>query len=139
MFLRELVSNASDACDRLRYEAINKPSLTEGSAPFGVRVAADTKARTLSVTDNGIGMNREDLVSHLGTIAKSGTKAIMDQIASSTNNTERLSLIGQFGVGFYASFMVAKTVEVVSRKAGEDTTWLWESDGRTGFTVRVTR
>jgi molecular chaperone HtpG len=136
VFLRELVSNASDACDRLRYEAINKPSLTEGSAPFAVRVTADTKARTLTVTDNGIGMNREDLVSHLGTIAKSGTKAIMDQIASSTNNTERLSLIGQFGVGFYASFMVAKNVEVVSRKAGEDKTWLWESDGRTGFTVR---
>ncbi len=135
VFLRELVSNASDACDRLRYEAIDKPDLTKDDPDFRVRILKDPKPRTLTVLDNGIGMNRAELVEHLGTIAKSGTKAIMEQLKVS-GDKEKLSLIGQFGVGFYASFMVAHKVEVVSRKAGESETWHWESDGRTGFTVR---
>ncbi len=135
VFLRELVSNASDACDRLRYESIDKPDLTKDDPDFRVRILKDPKPRTLTVLDNGIGMNRAELVEHLGTIAKSGTKAIMEQLKSS-GEKEKLSLIGQFGVGFYASFMVAHKVEVISRKAGEPETWHWESDGRTGFTVR---
>jgi molecular chaperone HtpG len=135
VFLRELVSNASDACDRLRYEAVSKPALAS-DAPFAVRIVRDPKTRTLTVLDNGIGMSREELVEHLGTIAKSGTKAIMDQLGKGTDSKDKLNLIGQFGVGFYASFMVAGQVEVVSRKAGDKQAWLWESDGRTGFTVR---
>lgn len=136
VFLRELVSNASDACDRLRYEAITRPELTKDDAVFRIRVNKDTKTRTVTIADNGIGMNREELVDNLGTIAKSGTKALMDQIGQVGDQAEKLSLIGQFGVGFYASFMVASKVEVISRKAGDDQAWYWESDGRTGFTVR---
>ena len=135
VFLRELVSNASDACDRLRYEALQNPRLA-GDDAFLVRVVADAKARTLTVTDNGIGMNRDDLVAHLGTIAKSGTKALMDSLAGSKPG-EKPNLIGQFGVGFYACFMAADTVTVISRRAGETECWAWESDGRTGYTVRA--
>lgn len=136
VFLRELISNAADACDRLRYEALTHPGLIKGDPDFKIRVAKDTETRTVTVSDNGIGMNREELVDNLGTIAKSGTAALMDQVRSSGNDKEKLSLIGQFGVGFYASFMVANKVSVVSRKAGEPETWLWESDGRTGFSIR---
>lgn len=133
VFLRELVSNASDACDRLRYESITKPDLVGKDVQFNVHVVRDGKTRMLTVLDNGIGMNRAELVENLGTIAKSGTKALMEQAAQSS---DKLSLIGQFGVGFYASFMVANKVEVISRKAGEAETWHWESDGATGFSVR---
>jgi molecular chaperone HtpG len=133
VFLRELISNASDACDRLRYEAITKPDLVKSDTVFSVRVMRDGPKRTLTVLDNGIGMNKAELIEHLGTIAKSGTKALMEQAAQSA---DKLSLIGQFGVGFYASFMVSNPVEVISRKAGEKETWHWESDGATGFSVR---
>ena len=135
VFLRELISNAADACDRLRYEAIRNPKLA-GSGEFKIRTWKDTKTRTVTVLDNGIGMDKKELVENLGTIAKSGTSALMEQIKSSGNEIEKLSLIGQFGVGFYASFMVGGHVEVISRKAGSDETWHWESDGRTGFSVR---
>ena len=136
VFWRELISNASDACDRLRYEAISNPDLTKGAADFKLRVAKDTDNRTLTIADNGIGMNRDDLIENLGTIAKSGTASLMEQMGEVKDKKDKLNLIGQFGVGFYACFMIADKVEVVSRKAGEDTVWHWESDGRTGFTVR---
>ncbi|QQG37135.1 MAG: molecular chaperone HtpG [Micavibrio aeruginosavorus] len=136
VFLRELISNAADACDRLRYEAITKPYLTVDDPSFKVRIYRDPRTRILTVVDNGIGMNREELIKNLGTIAWSGTAAVMEQLGQSSSPQDKLSLIGQFGVGFYASFMVSTRVKVVSRKAGEDQTWVWESDGKTGFTVR---
>lgn len=134
VFLRELISNAADACDRLRYEAIQAPALTADNPNFRIHIYKDTAARTLSVIDNGIGMSREELVENLGTIAKSGTAALMERMKDSG---DPLKLIGQFGVGFYAAYMVASRVTVVSRKAGGDAVWTWESDGRTGFEVRA--
>lgn len=131
VFLRELISNASDACDRLRYESIANPSLSAGDATCRIRVYKDKDYRVLHVIDNGIGMTRDELVNNLGTIAKSGTRALMEQVGKDAPN-----LIGQFGVGFYASFMVATKVEVISRRAGAGETWHWESDGRTGFSIR---
>lgn len=136
VFLRELVSNAADACDRLRYEALSRPDLLKGDADLRLHVAQDTKIRCVTVRDNGIGMSRDELAENLGTIAKSGTKTLMDQMGTVADGKDKLNLIGQFGVGFYASFMVGNKVEVVSRKAGSDDIWHWESDGRTGFTIR---
>jgi molecular chaperone HtpG len=132
VFLRELISNAADACDKLRYEALQNPDLTRSDTDFKIKIWKDTDARTLTLSDNGIGMNREDLIANLGTIARSGTAAMMKAV----QDKNALNLIGQFGVGFYASFMVADKVEVISRKAGEEQAWHWESDGRTGYTVR---
>jgi molecular chaperone HtpG len=134
IFLRELISNASDACDRLRYAALTTPELAADGA-FAVKIAIDAKAKTLSISDNGIGMNREDLSENLGTIARSGTQAFVDQLAADGGKSGDVALIGQFGVGFYSSFMVAKKVEVTSRKAGEDTAWIWVSDGKGEFTI----
>lgn len=137
VFLRELISNASDACDRLRYEAIASPGLIKGEPDFKIRIFKDTADRTLTVIDNGIGMNREELIENLGTIAKSGTRALVEKMGNGGNDPkDKLNLIGQFGVGFYASFMVSNKVTVISRKAGDKQAWLWESDGKTGFTVR---
>lgn len=136
VFLRELISNAADACDRLRYDALKNPALTQGAPDFSIRVTRDPGPRIVTVADNGVGMNRQELIDNLGTIARSGTAALMEQIKGAGEGKDKLSLIGQFGVGFYASFMVADRVEVVSRKAGEPQVWHWESDGRTGFTVR---
>ncbi len=133
VFLRELVSNAADACDRLRYDAIEKPDLISDNPNFRIHIAKDTDARTLTVLDNGIGMSAKDLADHLGTIAKSGTAKIME---AAKKSKDPLSLIGQFGVGFYASYMVASHVKVISRKAGTKTTNIWESDGANGFSVR---
>ncbi len=135
VFLRELISNAADACDRLRYNALQDQKLTEGSDPFQIQIEPDNNALTLTLTDNGIGMDKEDLIENLGTIARSGTAAILEGLKNQGNEKD-MSLIGQFGVGFYASFMVAKQVEVVSQKAGTDTAWFWQSDGKTGFSVR---
>ena len=134
IFLRELVSNASDACDRLRHAALTAPSLTEGDPGFRIVIAADQKAKTLSITDNGIGMNHDDLLETLGTIARSGTSAFLEQLGKNDKEDD-LSLIGQFGVGFYSAFMVAARVEVLTRKAGEEEAWLWTSDGKGEFTV----
>jgi molecular chaperone HtpG len=137
VFLRELISNASDACDRLRYEALTSPALLKGGeGELAIRVGFDPKARLVTVADNGIGMDRQELIDHLGTIAKSGTSALMEKIGSAADRAEKLNLIGQFGVGFYASFMVADKVEVISRRPGEAQAWHWESDGRSGFSVR---
>ncbi len=132
VFLRELISNASDACDKLRYEAIASPALIGDDARFAIRIEADKEAGRLTVSDNGIGMNEAELAENLGTIARSGTRAFLDRLGKDGENS---GLIGQFGVGFYAAFMVADRIEVVSRKAGESAAWLWASDGTSGFTI----
>ena len=136
IFLRELVSNASDACDRLRYAALTQPDLTQGDGEFKITLSVDKSGKRLTVSDNGIGMNREDMVENLGTIARSGTSAFMSSLSGDAKKD--VSLIGQFGVGFYSAFMVADEVEVVSRKAGEEQAWRWVSDGRGTFTVAST-
>ena len=133
IFLRELISNASDACDRLRYAALTEPALAEGDTEYRVTLTPDKSARTLTIADNGIGINREDLIENLGTIARSGTAAFVSQLSGDARKD--MSLIGQFGVGFYSAFMVAEKVEVLSRKAGESQGWRWVSDGRGEFTV----
>lgn len=138
VFLRELVSNASDACDRLRYAALTQPELSADDPNLKVRLIVDKEARTLTVADNGIGMNREDLVENLGTIARSGTAAFMRNLKDSAKEGDAkkdVNLIGQFGVGFYSAFMVADRVEVLTRKAGETQGWRWLSDGKGEFTI----
>jgi molecular chaperone HtpG len=135
IFLRELVSNASDACDKLRFEAIDRPELLEGGGELEIRVEHDPAARTITVTDNGVGLSREEAIEHLGTIARSGTKEFF---ASLTGDRARdANLIGQFGVGFYSSFIVADRVVVESRRAGlPDAQGVrWESDGSGEFSV----
>jgi molecular chaperone HtpG len=133
IFLRELISNASDACDKLRYEAIAKPDLLGPDSRLAIRIAADKSKGTLIVTDNGIGMDRRELIDNLGTIAHSGTRAFLERLKTSAEGS---GFIGQFGVGFYSAFMVADQIEVVSRKAGSAEAWVWVSEGATGFTVR---
>ncbi|ODT22116.1 MAG: molecular chaperone HtpG [Hyphomicrobium sp. SCN 65-11] len=132
VFLRELISNASDACDKLRYEAIARPELIGDDARLAIRIETDKEAGRLVIADNGIGMNDAELAENLGTIARSGTRAFLERLGK---EGEGSALIGQFGVGFYAAFMVADHIEVVSRKAGEDAAWLWTSDGASGFTI----
>jgi molecular chaperone HtpG len=132
IFLRELISNASDACDKLRYEAIATPELiADGEAPK-ISIAPDKKAGTLSVTDNGIGMDRQELIDNLGTIARSGTKSFLSRL---TEAKDGAGLIGQFGVGFYAAFMVADRIVVTSRRAGTEEVWTWSSSGGNGFDI----
>jgi molecular chaperone HtpG len=133
VFLRELISNASDACDRLRYLALTRPDLAAEDPQFRVVISADETARTLTVGDNGIGMNREELIANLGTIARSGTAAFLKEATGDA--AKDLSLIGQFGVGFYAAFMVADQIEVFSRRAGEAEGWHWLSEGKGEFAV----
>jgi len=133
IFLRELISNASDACDRLRYAALTEPALAEGEANYRVVLTPVKSSRTLTVADNGVGMNHDELIDNLGTIARSGTAAFMKGLAGDAKPD--MSLIGQFGVGFYSAFMVADRVEVLSRKAGEDEGWRWASDGQGSFTI----
>jgi molecular chaperone HtpG len=133
IFLRELISNASDACDRLRYAALTDSSLMGDDAGLKITVSLDAKARTITVTDNGIGMDRDALVADLGTIARSGTSAFLQQLSG--DDAGDVALIGQFGVGFYSTFMVADEVVVTSRKAGQADGWVWRSDGKGAFTV----
>jgi molecular chaperone HtpG len=137
IFLRELISNASDACDRLRYAALTQPELAGEDTNFRVVLTPDKAARTLTVDDNGVGMNHDELVENLGTIARSGTAAFMEKVTAGRDGDKAkdVALIGQFGVGFYSAFMVAEKVEVVARKAGETTAWRWVSDGKGEFTV----
>ncbi len=132
VFLRELVSNASDACDKLRYAALTDASLSP-SQDFAIALESNAKAKTLSISDNGIGMNHADLLDTLGTIAKSGTGAFIEALKA--DKKDKTSLIGQFGVGFYSAFMVASQVDVLTRKAGEEEAWLWQSDGKGAFTI----
>jgi molecular chaperone HtpG len=133
VFLRELISNASDACDKLRYLSLTEPGLIADDPEFKLTVALDKDNKTLTVSDNGIGMNREDLISHLGTIARSGSAQFVQALED--GKSKDVSLIGQFGVGFYAAFMVADQVTVVSRKAGETQAWKWVSDGKGEFEI----
>ncbi|MBO1530850.1 molecular chaperone HtpG [Psychrobacter sp. F1192] len=137
IFVRELVSNASDACDKLRFEATNDDSLYEDDGELKIRIAVDEEAKTITFTDNGIGMNETDAIENLGTIAKSGTKAFLDKLSESQKQDGQL--IGQFGVGFYSGFIVADTITVESRKAGEpsDKGVRWISDGTGSFTVET--
>ncbi len=137
IFLRELVSNASDACDRLRYLVLTAPSLVEGDQQFRIEISVDAKAKTITIQDNGVGMNHDDLLETLGTIARSGTAAYLETLdkGDKKNGKSDLSLIGQFGVGFYSAFMVSDRVDVVTRKAGEAEAWLWSSDGKGEFSI----
>ena len=133
IFLRELISNASDACDRLRYEAISDDTLLSSDPDLKIVLTPDSAAGTMTIDDNGIGMSRDELVENLGTIARSGTARFAD--ALSGDNKADVNLIGQFGVGFYSVFMVADEVTVMSSKAGENAAHRWSSDGKTGFSV----
>lgn len=134
IFIRELVSNASDACDKLRYTAVSNAALGSVAGDLRINIAVDAKARLLTVSDTGIGMTKDELVKNLGTIAHSGTSDMLKTI----DGKKDVNLIGQFGVGFYSAFMVADKVEVTSRKAGENIAYRWVSDGRTGFTIEET-
>lgn len=132
IFLRELVSNASDACDKLRYEAIESPALLGEGDALKIRIIPNKTAGTLTIADNGIGMERQELIDHLGTIARSGTKAFVSKLKEAKDG---LGLIGQFGVGFYSAFMVADKIVVISRRAGESDVWSWTSSGGSGFEI----
>ena len=135
IFLRELISNASDACDKLRYEALSNGDLYEGDGQLKIRISMDEKARTLSISDNGIGMSREEVIDNLGTIARSGTKEFFGKLSG--DNAKDSQLIGQFGVGFYSAFIVADKVTVLTRRAGAAAGQgvRWESDGSGEFSI----
>jgi molecular chaperone HtpG len=133
IFLRELVSNASDAIDRLRFRAISEPELIADGSSFEIRLLADPEAGTLTIEDNGAGMTREELIENLGTIARSGSRAFLEQLQAAERKD--LNVIGQFGVGFYSAYLVADRVEVTSRAAGQAQAYRWSSDARDSFTV----
>src|SRR5450631_262847 len=132
VFLRELISNASDACDKLRYEAIAKPELLADGAALTIRIKPDAAAGTLAVIDTGIGMDRQEMIDNLGTVARSGTRAFISQLAEAKEGT---GLIGKFGVGFYSAFMVADRIEVTSRRAGAAEAFVWRASGGEGFEI----
>lgn len=132
IFLRELISNASDACDKLKYWRLTNPQLSENAAELKIIITPDDKENTLTVSDNGIGMNKDDLINHIGTIAKSGTA---DFVSNAKDNGSVIDLIGQFGVGFYSAFMVAKKVEIITKRAGDEQAWKWVSDGLGGYEI----
>ena len=135
IFLRELISNASDAADKLRFESLAKPELLQDDTELGIRIETDKDERTITITDNGIGMSRDELVEHLGTIARSGTAEFLQQMTG--DEKQDAKLIGQFGVGFYSAFIVASKVVVETRRAGlaADEAVRWESDGQGEFTI----
>ena len=139
IFLRELISNASDALNKRKYESnLDKNLINSGESEIILK--PDTKNKTLTITDNGIGLNKEDMIEALGTIARSGTKAFLESLQDNkdkSKNKNEMNLIGQFGVGFYSAFMVADQVEVISLKAGTQQAFKWESDGSTGFSISV--
>ena len=132
VFLRELISNAADALDKLRYEAIANPALLEGQPDLTITITTDKDKKTLTITDTGIGMSEQELVDNLGTIAKSGTQAFVEQVKAKQGDVH---LIGQFGIGFYSGFIVASQVDVISRRAGSEKAFMWSSDGSGSFTV----
>lgn len=133
IFLRELISNASDACDKLRYEALTNADLLAGEPDFAIDIIADAEAGTLTINDNGVGMSKDELVENLGTIARSGTEGFMSKMTGDAKAD--LQLIGQFGVGFYSVFMVADKVDVHTRRAGLEEAWTWSSDGEGEYTL----
>ncbi|HJQ59146.1 MAG TPA: molecular chaperone HtpG [Vineibacter sp.] len=134
VFLRELISNAADACERLRYESIAQPALLADDPKLRITLVIDAESKQLAVEDNGIGMSRDEMVEALGTIARSGTRAFLDRLQTA-EDAPGATMIGQFGVGFYSAFMVAERVDVTSRRAGSDEAWTWSSDGKGTFTV----
>ena len=134
VFVRELVSNASDACDKLRYLANTKEKVMQDDPDLRVEIEINKKENRISFIDNGIGMNRKDLINNLGTIARSGTAQFLKELSES--KTKDLSLIGQFGVGFYSAFMVSSEISVTTRKAGEKKLWIWKSDGESNFSIQ---
>ncbi|MFP1130245.1 molecular chaperone HtpG [Asticcacaulis sp. W401b] len=134
VFLRELISNGADACEKLRYEAISNPDLAADGARPRIVVQLNEEARTLIIEDNGIGMSRDEMVDALGTIARSGTRAFMERLEAAKGG-ENAQLIGQFGVGFYSAFMVADRVDVISRRAGQTAAWVWSSDGQGTYSI----
>lgn len=136
IFLRELISNASDACDKLRYYSLMKPEVTKNNGEFKIIITPNAEENTLTISDNGIGMNKEDLVNHLSTIAKSGTA---DFVNNAKDNGSVVDLIGKFGVGFYSAFMVASKVEVTTKRAGEEQAYKWISNGVDGFEIEETK
>ncbi|HSN85353.1 MAG TPA: molecular chaperone HtpG [Thermoanaerobaculia bacterium] len=138
IFLRELISNASDALDRLRFEALTRPELLEGDDKLEIRLDADREIRTLTIHDNGIGMSRDEVIANIGTIAKSGTRELVNRLKEGESKQSIAELIGQFGVGFYSSFMAAERVVLVTRRAGEKTATRWESNGDGTYTVEET-
>ena len=138
IFLRELISNASDALDRLRFEALTNPTLLDGNDKYEIRIDVDKEARTLTISDTGIGMSREEVIANIGTIAKSGTHDARKSVEESQSKSMLADLIGQFGVGFYSSFMVADRVVLVTRKAGEATATRWESTGDGAYSIGET-
>lgn len=138
IFLRELISNASDAIDKLHYESLTNRDLLEGDTEFSIHITPDKDAHTLTISDNGIGMDRDDIINDLGTIAKSGTKAFLEKLKEAQESGDTSAdkdLIGQFGVGFYSAFMVSDSVTVVSRKAGEGKAYKWESTGNGQYSL----
>jgi molecular chaperone HtpG len=139
IFVRELISNGADACEKLRYEALTHPGLIASDEAFAIRIAVDADKKQLVFTDNGIGMNHDELISALGTIASSGTRAFLDKLSQTepggADAPRGADLIGQFGIGFYSAFMVADKVTVETRKAGDQQAWRWESDGQGAFTT----
>src|SRR6266704_3722801 len=135
IFLRELISNASDALDRLRFESLTNSNLMAPEHKLEIRLQPDKAARTLTIVDTGIGMSREELVANIGTIARSGTRELRERIQKSESPEAVTELIGQFGVGFYASFMVADKVTLVTRRAGEEMATKWESSGDGTYTL----
>lgn len=135
IFLRELISNASDACDKLRYYSLMKPEVTKNNGEFKIIITPNAEDNTLTISDNGIGMNKDDLVNHLSTIAKSGTA---DFVNNAKDNGSVVDLIGKFGVGFYSAFMVASKVEVITKRAGEEQAYKWISNGVDGFEIEET-
>src|SRR3954463_7964074 len=134
IFLRELVSNASDACDKLRFEAVANTALLENDPDLRIRVAYDTAAGTITVSDNGIGMSRQEVIEHIGTIAKSGTREFFSQLGDGARDAQ---LIGQFGVGFYSAFIVAEEVTLLTRRAGAppEQGVRWESRGEGDYSI----
>ena len=135
IFLRELISNASDALDRLRFEALTQPELLAGDETLEIRLEADRNARTLTISDNGIGMSREEVIANIGTIAKSGTREMVERLKQGESKETIAEMIGQFGVGFYSSFMAADRVTLVTRRAGETSATRWESTGDGTYTI----
>jgi molecular chaperone HtpG len=134
ILLRELISNASDACDKLRYNSITNSELLNENSELKIKITSNKKAKTITISDNGIGMNRDDLINNLGTIAKSGTQEFVKNLTSDKNNKD-FSLIGQFGVGFYSGFIISDKITVISKKAGETQGFVWESEGSGEFTI----
>ncbi|RUW44843.1 molecular chaperone HtpG [Mesorhizobium sp. M8A.F.Ca.ET.021.01.1.1] len=134
VFLRELISNAADACEKLRFEAVSHPELLADDPKPRISISADPDSKEITVEDNGIGMSRDDMTEALGTIARSGTRAFIERVGAG-NASEDTQLIGQFGVGFYSAFMVATRVDVISRLAGSDEAWRWSSDGKGSYEI----